>query len=243
MTEIGIVGGGISSLHLGLKLLSEGIDATILSQQSADEIGNGRLMNSVVHQADTVRRENELGIDQACDPAGFDQAVLSALDEHVPHTSARVDLDTFGLHDGRDLLQGQIQPVVRRAYATSDSEPPVIAIGDLRVTVDPVTGAGANLASFGSWTLGEHVAAHSGPFDEAFARGYEDALMPRTEATVGFNNLVLDPPDCFVGLLLEMADNRSPCDAFTEGFADPVHLWFDCVKDADTAAAFAATHR
>jgi Styrene monooxygenase A putative substrate binding domain len=412
MYEIGIIGGGISSLHLGLQLLSEGVGATIFHPQSAEEIAQGRLMNSVVHQADTVRREDELGIsywdgpdtrlsrghdhglnipgmdqmrfwggfrdfgrgidyrlmlprlmetfaerggkleqasltaddlpslqdrfdliavgvgktqagfgnlfeevdelnhhdgparvlccglfdgieenvpsgvalgispgvgelvvipilhadgsavyallfenlpggptshlvdfDRAADPEGFDRAVLTALETHFPHTYARVDHDSFGLHGDRDLLQGSFRPVVRRAYALPDGEHPVIAIGDLRATVDPVTGAGANLASYGAWMLAKHIAAHDGPFDEAFAREYEQAVMPRTEATVGFNDLVLDPQDYFVGLLLEMSGNPSLCDEFTEGFADPEHLWFDCVKDAETAGAFAASHR
>jgi 2-polyprenyl-6-methoxyphenol hydroxylase-like FAD-dependent oxidoreductase len=412
MDEIGIIGGGISSLHLGLQLLHEGIAATIFHPQSAEEIAHGRLMNSVVHQADTVRREDDLGIsfwdtpdtrlsrghdhglnipgmgqmrfwgafehygrgidyrlmlprlmeafaerggtlehrtltasdlpalhdrfdlvavgvgktragfgdlfdeapglnshdgparvlccglfdgieenvpggvalgispgvgelvvipmrhvdgsavyallfenlpggptsvlvdfDRAADPDGFDRAVLEALETHFPHTYARVDHDAFGLHADRDLLQGSFRPVVRRAYAVPDGEHPVIAIGDVRVTVDPVTGAGANLASYGAWMLAKHIAAHDGRFDEAFAKRYEDAVMPRTEATVGFNDLVLDPPEYFVGLLLEMAGNQSLCDEFTDGFADPEHLWFDCVKDAETAAAFAASHQ
>jgi hypothetical protein len=67
--------------------------------------------------------------------------------------------------------------------------------------------------------------------------------MARTVATVGFNDAVLAPPDHLVGLLLEMATNRSMCDEFTEGFADPEHLWFDIVRDAPTAEAFAARHR
>lgn len=411
MHEIGIIGGGISSLHLGLKLLHEGVNATIFHPQTAEEIAAGRLMNSVVHQADTVAREDELDIsfwtdpsvrlsrghdhglnipgmepmrfwgsfekygrgidyrlmlprlmetfaerggvlehasptaddlpslqdrfdlvvagvgkaqagfsdlfsevdelnvhdaparvlccglfdgvaenepggvalgispgvgelvvipmhhvdgsevyallfenvpegpashladvDRAADPSGFDAAVLSVLEAHYPHTFDRIEHESFGLHDANDLLQGKFRPVVRRGYALPDGERPVVAIGDLRVTVDPVTGAGANLASFGSWTLAELIAGHDGPFDEAFARSYEAAVRPRTEATVGFNNLVLNPQDYFVGLLLGMAENRSLCDEFTDGFGDPEHLWFDCVKDAQTAAAFSAAH-
>lgn len=412
MHKVGIVGGGISALHLGLKLLNEGVHATIFHPQTADEIAGGRLMNSVVHQADTVRREEDLDIsywtgsnvrlstghdhglnipgmdpmrfwgsfkgfgrgidyrlmlprlmqtfaerggllehaalsaddlpsiqerfdlvvvgvgktqagfsnlfeecgelnahekparvlccglfdgvaenepsgvslglspgvgelvvipmhhvdgsevyallfenlpdgpaahlvafDRAADPSGFDHAVLDVLKDHFPHTFARVDHAAFGLHDEKDLLQGKFRPVVRRSYAKPDGGRPIIAIGDLRVTVDPVTGAGANLASFGSWILAEQVAAHDGPFDEAFARRFEAAVERRTIATVGFNNLVLNPEDYFVGLLLGMAGNPSLADDFTDGFADPERLWFECVKDAETAAAYVASHQ
>lgn len=411
MHEIAIVGGGISALHLGLKLLEQGIDATIFHPQTAQDISTSRLMNSVVHQADTVRREHELDLDfwagseirlstghdhglnipgmdpmrfwgsfkefgrgidyrlmlprlmevfverggtlqhatvtaddlpslherfdlvavgvgkaqagfsslfaeldelnthdeparvlccglfdgiaenkpggvalgispgvgelvvipmhhvdgsdlyallfealpggpashlaeldRTTDPVGFDTAVLAVLEAHFPHTFERTDPSVFGLHDDNDLLQGKFRPVVRQAYSMNSDGRPVIAIGDLRVTVDPVTGAGANLASYGSWTLAEHIAAHSGPFDEAFARRYESAIMPRTQATVGFNNLVLNPPDYFVGLLLGMASNQSLSDDFTDGFGDPERLWFDCVQDASTAAEFMASH-
>lgn len=411
MYEVGIVGGGISALHLGLKLLAEGASATILHPQPIDQVAGGRLMNSVIHQADTVRREDEIGIsfwdgpdvrrshghdhglcipglepvrfwgsfkesgrgvdyrlmlprlmeafaerggtlveaaptaadlaelqeqfdlvavgvgksaagftglfdelddmnvhdgparalccglfdgvgendpsgvalgisplagelvvipihgadgpiyallfenlpdgptadlaelDRDSDPKGFDRRVLAALEEYWPHTFDRVDPDTFGLHGGRDLLQGRFRPVARHSYAMRDTGTPIMAIGDVRVTLDPVTGAGANLASFGAWTLAEQIVAHEGPFDEAFAAAYEGAVMPRTEATIGFNNLVLRPPDYFAGLLVEMAGNRSLCDEFTDGFCDPEHLWFDCVQDAATATAFAARHQ
>ena len=63
MRDIGIVGGGISGLHLGIRLLDLGHSATIYHPQTADEIANGRILNSVVHQHDTVLREQAMGID------------------------------------------------------------------------------------------------------------------------------------------------------------------------------------
>ena len=82
--------------------------------------------------------------------------------------------------------------------------------------------------------------AHPGPFDLAFAERYRKPSR-RARATIGFNNLVL-APDYLVGLLIEMSANQAMCDEFTEGFTDPEHLWFDIVKDAETAA-FASSHR
>ena len=95
------------------------------------------------------------------DPAGFLDAVLAVMKEFHPHTYDRVDLATFALHDDKALMQGAIRPVVRTSYAVTDSSTPVIAIGDLRVTLDPVTGAGANLGSYGAAVLAEHIAAHA----------------------------------------------------------------------------------
>lgn len=63
MRDIGIVGGGISGLHLGIRLLDLGHSATIYHPQTGDEIAQGRILNSVVHQHDTVQREQAMGID------------------------------------------------------------------------------------------------------------------------------------------------------------------------------------
>ena len=94
-----------------------------------------------------------------------------------------------------------------------------------------------------AWTLAEHITARTGPFDLDFAQRYDEAIRSRTVATVGFNDLVLAPPDYFVGLLMEMSTNQAMCDEFAEGFVNPEHLWFDIVKDPETAAAFASTYR
>ena len=122
-------------------------------------------------------------------------------------------------------MQGAIRPVVRTSYAVTDSSTPVIAIGDLRVTLDPVTGAGANLGSYGAAVLADHIAAHTGDFGVDFAERYEQAVRRRTVATVGFNDLILAPPEYFLGLVMAMASNPAMCDEFTEGFANPEHLW------------------
>jgi hypothetical protein len=63
MRDIGIVGGGISGLHLGIRLLDLGVSATIYHPQTVEEIEQGRILNSVVHQHDTVLREQAMGID------------------------------------------------------------------------------------------------------------------------------------------------------------------------------------
>jgi hypothetical protein len=176
------------------------------------------------------------------DPAGYLDVVLAVMKEFHPHTYERIDRSAFRLHDDLALMQGAIRPVVRRSFAIADSSTPVMAIGDLRVTMDPITGAGANLGSYGAWMLAEQIAEHAGPFDVGFAEQYEAAVRRRTVASVGFNDLLLAPPDYFLGLVMAMASNPPMCDEFTEGFADPEHLWFDIVQDAETAETFAASH-
>jgi Styrene monooxygenase A putative substrate binding domain len=63
MKSIGIVGSGIAGLHLGLFLQKHGVDATIYSDRSPDQIRAGRLHNLVVRFDPTRERERWLGVD------------------------------------------------------------------------------------------------------------------------------------------------------------------------------------
>lgn len=62
MKNIGIVGCGIASLHLGLFLQKHGIDATIYSDKSPEQIRAGRIPNFVVRFENTLERERSLGV-------------------------------------------------------------------------------------------------------------------------------------------------------------------------------------
>lgn len=61
--DIGIVGGGVSALHLGLSLVTRQVGATIYTPLSATALANGKMQNTVAHMPDTVQRERDLGID------------------------------------------------------------------------------------------------------------------------------------------------------------------------------------
>ena len=63
MPSIGIVGAGIAGLHLGIMLESRGVDATIYTDRSADQLAHGRLLNAVMHHHVTLDRERRLGVD------------------------------------------------------------------------------------------------------------------------------------------------------------------------------------
>src|SRR5262245_59082568 len=63
MKSIGIVGSGIAGLHLGLFLQKHGVDATVYSDRSPDQIRAGRLNNLVVRFDPTRERERALGVD------------------------------------------------------------------------------------------------------------------------------------------------------------------------------------
>ncbi len=62
MKRIGIVGGGISGLHLGLWLREYGIDVTIYSEKTAAQVLEGPLRNIVIRNGCTRQRERDLRV-------------------------------------------------------------------------------------------------------------------------------------------------------------------------------------
>ena len=61
-SSIGIVGSGVSGLHLGLFLLANDVPVTIYTEKDPDEIRQGRLLNTVGHHHHTLERERALGV-------------------------------------------------------------------------------------------------------------------------------------------------------------------------------------
>ncbi len=60
--SIGIIGAGTSGLHLGLYLRQHGVDATIITDKTPDQVREMRLPNTVAHHHITVARETALGV-------------------------------------------------------------------------------------------------------------------------------------------------------------------------------------
>lgn len=60
--RIGILGAGTAGLQLGLYLRQHGVEVTLYTDRTADEIAAGRLPNSVAHYAVTLAREQALGV-------------------------------------------------------------------------------------------------------------------------------------------------------------------------------------
>src|SRR4051812_44898552 len=70
MTHIGIVGTGISGLTLALRLQQRGVDTTVYSPIPLEELGRGRLPNTVARFGDTLERERTLGLEPFGGPQG-----------------------------------------------------------------------------------------------------------------------------------------------------------------------------
>src|SRR3954464_6361099 len=62
MSEIGIIGAGISGLHLTLRLQQLGVPTVLYAEQGPDEIAGGRPSNLVVRFGQTRERESLLDV-------------------------------------------------------------------------------------------------------------------------------------------------------------------------------------
>ena len=60
--KIGVIGSGTAGLHLGLYLQQHGVDVTLYSDKTPDQIESGRLLNTVAHHAATIANETALGV-------------------------------------------------------------------------------------------------------------------------------------------------------------------------------------
>ncbi|MEU4744750.1 monooxygenase, partial [Actinosynnema sp. NPDC023658] len=61
--SIGIIGAGISGLHLALRLRQLGIDATLYSARTPEDLRGGPPPNLVTRLGSTRTREEVLGVD------------------------------------------------------------------------------------------------------------------------------------------------------------------------------------
>jgi hypothetical protein len=60
--HIGIIGAGIAGLHLGLRLQRLGIDCTIITDRTAEQVAKAQLANIVAHWPTTLGRERALRV-------------------------------------------------------------------------------------------------------------------------------------------------------------------------------------
>ncbi len=141
------------------------------------------------------------------------------------------------------MLQGAITPTARRAYARLEWGKCALAIGDVHVLNDPITGQGANTASRSAWTLGEAILERpDGPFDEAFCRRVEARLWGYAGPVTAWTNLMLQPPAPHrIALMAAAARSQAIADEYVNNFDAPERNW-DILASPEGTAAFLARH-
>jgi hypothetical protein len=170
------------------------------------------------------------------DPKAYEQTVLEILEKYNPPVFERVDSSSFGLTRPDSILQGAVTPAVRQSHARLPNGKYAIALGDAHVTLDPVTGMGANAASFAAWTLGEAIVGGL-PFDEQFCRTVDERRLPMVLSSFDFTNFMLKPEPHLFDLIGAMSQNLPLANDFTDGFTDPVRQWQN-ISSADATAAY-----
>jgi 2-polyprenyl-6-methoxyphenol hydroxylase-like FAD-dependent oxidoreductase len=83
----------------------------------------------------------------------------------MPSVYARIDMTRFAIARPLDIGYVAITPVVRRGYARLSNGRSVLALGDAHITMDPVTGQGANKASHDAFVAGVAI-CEATVFDE-----------------------------------------------------------------------------
>jgi 2-polyprenyl-6-methoxyphenol hydroxylase-like FAD-dependent oxidoreductase len=174
------------------------------------------------------------------DPAGFERVVLQKLEQHYPMCFERVDPARFGLQAPRDLLQGALTPVVREDYVRLTSGTFALSMGDAHCVVDPVNGQGANSASYSAWVIGNAILEDLA-CDEMFCRRVARERQAFVHGVSDWTNMILNPQEHVVSLLMAMAQNKSVCDAYTQNFNHPDRQW-ETVASPERSAAFIARH-
>lgn len=160
-------------------------------------------------------------LDPARDPLAFRAALLRLLETFAPSIIERVDRSAFALSGPLDILQGQILPVVRRAWAPLGDGKSAFAIGDAWVLNDPIAAQGANLGSRSAGILAEAIVA-GGPYDESFCRRTEAQLWGAAVAPTMLSNALLEPPtQPVIDVLVRATQDATVADRFVSGFGDP----------------------
>lgn len=94
--HIGIIGAGIAGLHLGLRLQRLGIDCTIITDRTPEQVAAAQLTNMVVHWPTTLRRERVLGVHHwPAEKFGF------SLFHNVIQTPKPIELHFHAAHPAR----------------------------------------------------------------------------------------------------------------------------------------------
>jgi len=151
--------------------------------------------------------------------------VLALLRDYVPSVYARIDTSRFAVARPLDIGYVAITPVVRRGYARLSNGRTILALGDAHITMDPVTGQGANKASHDAFVAGAAI-CEATAFDEDFCGRVSgrmcDYSLPVSDAC---NARLMAPAQHVLDLLAAAARYQAVADFYTGSFNNPDRFW------------------
>ncbi len=157
------------------------------------------------------------------EPDDFVQRLLAVLQTYFPHIRKRINADEFRLVDPLSYVQMAIQPVVRIPYTMLNGTL-AVGCGDSVVLNDPITGQGANAASYCANVLYALLAEHAHEaWDEAFGERYWRQTQEYVTKMSEWTNAMMGPPsESFSAALERAAQDQEAADEFVTLFANPV---------------------
>jgi 2-polyprenyl-6-methoxyphenol hydroxylase-like FAD-dependent oxidoreductase len=148
------------------------------------------------------------------------------------------------LVDGRSWLKGAITPTVRKAVGRLRTGKAVMAMGDVAVLNDPISGTGANDAVRQADRLGRAIRERGDrPFSADWMREVFDGYYhERGKHTMDFTRLMTGPmTEPFWKILQGAAQSPGVAHTFTNMFND-IKESMGWMTDMDTADAVCAAH-
>ncbi len=175
------------------------------------------------------------------DPKRFNAAWLDLFRQYNPAIYERIDPAQFGLTRSLDLLQGAVTPGVRHGHVKLSNGKYALALGDVRIANDPITGQGANTASRTAFMLGEAIVG-SERFDEAFCERIDQQIWAYAGPIAALSNAMLQPPPPhIVEFMIASAQIQPVANTFASLFEAPVDGW-KILSHPDNTAAFLKQH-
>jgi len=165
------------------------------------------------------------------DPRAFLKLTREMLLKHHPAVGERIVEEEFDLADGpNDIIQGALVPTVRKSHIFLDDGTLALALGDLHVLNDPITGQGANIASHAAWVLGEEIVRQD-LFDDLFAETVDMRRSERLFSATRWTNYMLaalaspEPPQELNRFIAAVSQNQALADEFIRNFNYPEEQW------------------
>ncbi len=156
-------------------------------------------------------------------PEDFVKRLLGMLQAYFPHIRERINEDEFRLADPLSYVQMAIQPAIRIPYTTVNGTL-TVGCGDSVALNDPITGQGANAASYCANVLYALIAEHAHEaWDEAFGERYWRQSQEYVTKMSEWTNAMMGPPsESFSAMLGRAAQDQATADEFVTLFADPI---------------------
>ncbi|WNR44427.1 styrene monooxygenase/indole monooxygenase family protein [Paenibacillus roseipurpureus] len=160
------------------------------------------------------------------EPDVFVKEFLDILRGYFPTIYERINLDAFHLVDPLSYLRLAIQPKVRIPYTTVNGTL-VIGCGDSVTLNDPITGQGANAASYCAGALYEILSSRADqPWDTAVGEQYWNVTKEYITKMSEWTNAMMGPPsEGFSAWLEKASKSQEGADAFVNLFFNPIQAY------------------